>query len=365
MADETNQTGGQIGVNAQIDTMQGSGDGRTFVSGTVGQRLLQSNFDINILRPCAEPMGVQLNEQGINVNAGLTVNGVLLEDEWKYFDRTVQQVARERLVTVTDLISRGLTMPLPNAMGVMSIEWERVKSDLLDAEVTMSGLPEATKDRQEFETISMPVPIFHKEFYYNLRHLAAARRNGRQPDVSHAEVATRKVSERIESVLFNGLAVGGSTIYGLLTEPNRNTGTVTASWLTATGEQIVSDVLRMIGVASAADNNFEGPYNLYVSNEVGFRLDEDYKANSDDTIRDRIMRIRGIQSIQQTSRLSGTNVLLVQTTSDVVQMVDGLQPTMVEWESHGGFQHNFKLFAIMIPRIRSDGFQQSGIVHFS
>ena len=69
------------------------------------------------------------------------------------------------------------------------------------------------------------------------------------------------------------------------------------------------------------------------------------------------MEIVGIQKIIPTSRLTGTNVLLVQTTSDVVQMIDGLQPTMVEWESHGGFQHNFKLFAIMIPRIRSNGWR--------
>lgn len=365
MADGNVTTGGQVGANAQIDTLQSSGDGRTFVSGTVGQRLLQSNFDINVLRPCADRAPVQLDAQGLNVNAGLTVNGVLLEDEWKYFDRTVQQVARERLPSVTDLINRGLTMDLPNAMGVMSIEWERVKSDLLDAEVTMSGLPEATKDRQEFETISMPVPIFHKEFYYNLRHLAAARRNGRMPEVSHAEVATRKVAERIETVLFHGLQVGGQTIYGLMTEPNRNIGSVTTSWLTATGEQIIADILRMIDVAMAPNNNFEGPYNLYVPTQIANRFGNDYKANSDKTILSRIMEIKGIQAVIPTSRLTDSNVLLVQTTSDVIQMVDGLQPTMVEWESHGGFQHNFKLFAIMVPRVRSDGFQQSGIVQFA
>ena len=358
MPDVPQLTGGQVGVNASVDTMQGNGNGRTFVSGTVGQRLLASNFDINVLRPCAELAPGSLGHEG------LTVNGVLLEDEWKLFDRTVQQVARERLVTVTDLIQRGLTMALPNALGVMTIEWERWIGDLVDAEVTMSGLPEATKDRMETETVSMPVPIFHKEFYYNLRHLSAARRNGRQLDVSHAEVATRKIAELVEYTLFNGLTVGGSTIYGLATETNRTTGSVTASWLTATGEQIVGDVLDMVEDASVT-NNMEGPYTLYVSRAVDVRLDEDYKANSDLTIRQRILQLGQIQRIFATGRLSGTNVLLVQTTSDVVQIIDGIQPTMVEWESHGGFQHNFKIFAIMLPRVRSDGNGNSGIVHYS
>lgn len=354
MADTPLLSGGQIGVQASIDTMSTSGDGRTFASGTVAQRLLASNFDINVLRPCAA------EGQG-----GLAVNGTLLDEEWKHFDRAVQDVARERLPIVTDLIQRGLVMNLPNAMGVMTLEWERVKSDLLAAEVTMTGLTEATKDRQEFETVSMPIPIYHKEFYYNLRHLQAARRNGRNPDVSHAEVATRKIAELIETNMFSGLTVGGSTIYGLATEPNRNTGSVTASWVTATGEQILGDVLSMIDDASSSSNNFEGPYNLYVSNAVGNRLEEDYKANSDKTIRQRIMELQKIQSIQQTSRLTGTNVLLVQTTSDVLQVINGIQPTMVEWESHAGFQHNFKIFAIMLPRVRSDGLGQSGIVHYS
>jgi uncharacterized linocin/CFP29 family protein len=352
---EGNLNGGQVGAQASIDTMSSTGDGRTLVSGSVAQRLLASNFDINVLRPCATP-----------IQDGLTVNGVLLDEEWKHFDRTVMDISRERLPVVTDLIRRGLVMNLPNAMGVMTLEWERVKSDLLDAEVTMSGLTEATKDRQDFETVSMPVPIFHKEFYYNLRHLQAARRNGRMPEVSHAEVATRKISELIETVMFNGLTIGGSTIYGLATEPNRITGSVTANWSTvATGEQMLADVVEMIEIASASDNNFEGPFVLYVSRLAASRMQLDFKANSDKSIWSRLMEVEGLAEIRTTSRLTGTQILLVQLTSDVVQVINGIQPTMVEWESHGGFQHNFKIFAIMLPRVRSDGLGQSGIVHYS
>ena len=351
MADE-NATGGQVGASAGLDVLSGR-NGVISASGTVGQRLLASDFDINILRPCA----VQASR-----DPGLAVNGTLLEDEWKLFDRTVQGVARERLPVVTDIIRRGLVMNLPNAMGVMDIQWERIKGDLVDAEVTISGLTEATKDRMEFETVNMPVPLFHKEFFYNLRHLAAARRNGRQIDTDHAEVATRKVAELIENTLFNGLKIAGQNIYGLRTEPFRKTLSPTTSWLTASGDQIVSDVLKMIEKATAPGNNMEGPFTLYVSWGVGTRFGEDYKAGSDKTILQRLREIPGLADIQWTSRLQGGEALLVQLTSDVVQMINGIQPTMVEWESHGGFQHNFKVIAIMLPRVRSNGWQQSGIV---
>lgn len=359
----TELTGGQVGQVASIDVMQSLGDGRTAVSGTVGQRLLASDFNINVLRPSAG----DADNIDLSVNAAnFTTNAVLMDQEWRSFDNVVQQVARERLPAVTDIISRGLVYNLPNALGVMDLQWERVKGDLVDAEVTMSGLPEATKDRMETELVRMPIPLFHKEFFYNLRHLAAARRHGRELDTEHASVASRKISELIEYTLFNGLTIAGSTIYGLATEPNRKTLSVTANWATtATGEQIVSDIIRMIDTATKAPNNMDGPFTLYIPWSVAARFGNDYKANSDKTIEQRIREIPGLAGIQWTNRLSGTSALLVQMTSDVVQMINGIQPTMVEWESHGGFQHNFKIIAIMLPRVRSNGWQQSGIVHIS
>jgi hypothetical protein len=77
------------------------------------------------------------------------------------------------------------------------------------------------------------------------------------------------------------------------------------------------------------------------------------------------MAIPGIGRIVATPKLTGSTVLLVQMTSDVVQMIDGMQPTMVEWETRGGFEFNFKIVAIMLPRIRSSGNQKSGIVHWT
>ena len=51
----------------------------------------------------------------------LRTNATLLLDEWKYFDNVVTRVARERLVIVQELMRRGLTYPIPNALGVLSL----------------------------------------------------------------------------------------------------------------------------------------------------------------------------------------------------------------------------------------------------
>lgn len=341
---EGNEASGVIApaAAAGIDVLTGSRNGFAG-AGTVAQRLLQNGFSVNSLR----------------------TNGVLLRDEWKAFDNQVVQITRERLVAVNEVVRRGLVYNLPNALGVMTLEWEKAIDDLVSAEVTMSGLNEATKDYLSYGTEAMPIPIIHKEFFYNIRHVEAARRNGRNIETTHAEVATRKVAEMIEHILFNGLVIAQNVgpIYGLLNHPQRNTGSVTATWLTATGAQIVADVIEMIAVA--ATKNMNGPFVLFVPQLVGARLGEDYKVESDRTILDRLMAIPGLDAIISTTKLSGTNILLVQMTSDVIQMIDGIQPTMVEWDSRGGFQHNFKIISIMLPRVRAAGDGNSGIVHYS
>ncbi len=334
--------GGVTPGHAEVDTLNFSTNGAS-AGGNVAMRLLQSGGDFNALR----------------------TNAVLLRDEWKAFDNVVVDITREKLVAVSEFMSRGLTYELPNAMGVMTLEWQELLDDLVDAEVTMTGLNEATKDRMSYGTRSMPIPLIHKEFFYNLRHLEAARRNGRAIDTDHAAIATRKVAEKVESILFTGLTVASSSgvIYGLTNHPHRETGGSALNWLTATGEQIVTEVINMLAVMSG--NNMDGPFVLFIPLTYSARLGDDYKAASDRTIFERLMAIPQISKIVATPKLAGPNKLLIQMTSDVAQIVDGMQPTMVEWETRGGFEFTFKIVAIMLPRVRSSGNQVSGIVHFS
>jgi uncharacterized linocin/CFP29 family protein len=342
---DTLNSGGIEGGDASSDFIfaNAAGSGPSFQgTGSVAQRLLQSGGNFNALR----------------------TNAVLLRDEWKAFDTTIVDITRENLVAVAEVMNRGLVYALPNALGSLTLEWQEVLDDLVDAEVSMSGLVESTKDRLSFGTRSMPIPIIHKEFFYNLRFLEAARRNGRAVDTEHAAIATRKVAEKVEGILFNGLAIAQSQgiIYGLLNHPDRNTG-AGLNFATATGEQIVTQVIAMLGVMGTKYMN--GPFVLFIPLGAEAHLGDDYKAGSDRTIFERLMAIPKLGKIVATPKLTGTNVLLVQMTSDVVQMIDGMQPTMVEWETRGGFEFNFKIVAIMLPRIRSSGNKVSGIVHYA
>lgn len=323
--------------NATLEVVQGGAG-----YGDVAARLLSSNFNVNALRTQA----------------------TLRRDEWKHFDDAVVEVSRAQLVGVADVVAAGLTYSLPNALGKTILEWEKV-SDMSPAQYSMSGVSEGQNDRIDFGNDNMPIPIVHKDFQLNIRALAASRERGESLDVTQVNYATRKVVEALEATLFKGATVLGASkpLYGYTTQPKRNTGSVTASWLTATGDQILTDVIAMIN-AAIADNMF-GPYRLYVPLAVYMALMKDFKAGSDKSIMSRLLEIPQLSGIKATSQLTASNVVLVQMTRDVVEIIDGIQPTLVQWDSKGGFVQNFKVLAIMPPRFRNDYNDQSGIVHYA
>lgn len=332
-------TSGPVGV----DVIQYN-DGAWSGSGSVAQRLLKANFNVNALR----------------------TNDILRKDEWKLMDTAVISVARKRLVAVGELMSRGLRFDVSNALGTTQIEWERV-GDMTPAELSMSGITHGQRDRLTFDLVSMPLPIIHKDFQLNIRHLSASRTRGQPLDTMQAQLCSRIVSEGIEELLFKGstLTVLGGTIPGLTTETNRNTGSTSGDWesTTTTGESKVVDLIAMIEAAHS--NDMYGPYGVFVTNKAYNLLAEDYKAESDKTQLARLMEIPNIEFIRPTKDLAAGDVLLVQLTSDVVEVVNGMQPTLVQWETEGGMQFNFKVMAIMVPRVRSTKTNQSGVVHYS
>lgn len=299
--------------------------------------------------------------------AALRTNDVLSRREWIDVDSTIVQEAAIRLRGVADLISGGLTYNLTNAMGRTVIEYQQL-GDMDPAVVSMDGMSRSEDDAQEVGFAQLPVPITHKDFFINLRKLAASRNSGEGLDLTQSRTAGRLVAEELERTLFlGGKTFGALPIYGYTTHPSRNTvafGT-NGNWVQAakTGENILADVLSMIALAEG--DRMWGPYALYVSRNASTKLENDFKANSDDSIRDRLLRVDGIQGIRVVDQLTANNVVLVQLTPDVVQWVMGEQIQTIQWDVQGGMGINFKAMAIQLPMIRSDKSGRSGIVHMS
>lgn len=295
----------------------------------------------------------------------IQTNATLRRDEWKQLDEAVVTIAEQRLGGVQDLIDKGLTYNLGNAMGTTVLEWHDV-SDALEADLTMDGVTRAQGDRPVYGTRYLPLPIIHADYEINARVLAASRNLGNPLDTTLAERAARKVNVKLENMLFTDTdyAFGGGKIYSYLNYPDINSVTLSQNWDDSgkTPAEILQDVLDM--KQTSIDAFHYGPWMLYIPTGYETVLDSDYDTSgtSTQTIRQRIESISGIQGIKVIDTLPANTVLMVQMTSDVVRLVRGMGIQNVEWQTEGGMITKYKVMTIQVPQIRSDQNGSCGII---
>jgi len=291
----------------------------------------------------------------------------LQKDEWKYFDDQIIEEGKIRLNGIADLIREGLTLTIPNGMAKTVLEYEAT-TDMEDAYVSMDAMSDSDNDRIEYELGSLPLPITHKDFFLHIRQLLASRERGESLDATQARIAARKVTEMGEQMLFQGgRTFQGKTIYGYTTHPNRNTvgfGS-NGNWAQSakTGDNILTDTQSLIALNEG--DRFYGPYGMYVDSLAVNKLASDYKANGDLTIAERLLKDPRIKFIHMSDKMPANTVVLVQLTSDVVRVVEGMPLQTVQWDVHGGMRINFKVMQILVPNIRMDSQDRSGVAHMS
>lgn len=301
----------------------------------------------------------------LSANA-LRTNEILTRDEWKVFDEQIVEEAQIRLRIVADLIGANLVKRIPNGLAKTVLNYQTM-GDMDDAIVSLDGVTRSMNDRPEFGDANLPLPITHKDYYINLRTLLASRSSGEALDTLYARIASRKVAEANENMVVNGgPQFGGLPIYGLTNHPNRIIGSYTGGigWNDAskTGAQIQSDVSQAISALET--RGFNGPYMIYAGPGSSLKMQDDYKTESDRTIRERVLAFDNVQGIRILDKLDADEVVVLQMTPDVIQLVIGEDIQTVQWDVHGGFQINFKVMDIMVPLIRSTSDDLTGIVHF-
>lgn len=359
-----------MAINVDLMDMKGSG------SGELAGLIVNGRLDPGKMRPYigsdgktyvtiykgGDPKAIT-SYQAIPINA----NATLRRDEWKQLDEAVLRVSRERLSGIDDLISNNLIFNLGNAMGTTVLEYHKM-SDAFSADLTMDGVSRGKGDRPEYSTHYLPIPILHVDYELNLRALNASRNLGNPLDTTDAEMATRKIREKLEEMLFTDVSYsfGGGAIKSYVNFADRNKVTLTAQWTASgvTGKNIVDDVLAM--KQSSINAKHFGPWILYIP--VGYEtlLDADYDSTTPGTtIRERIKKIEGIKDVKVVDKLTAHNILLVQMTSDTVRLVRGMGIQNVEWKTEGNFITKYKVMTIQVPQIRSDVNGNCGIVHMA
>lgn len=338
--------------------------------GSIASRLMQANMDVKALRPWIGNDG----KTYINVNGKATQifgNATLRKDEWIATDAAVIAAVQERLVGVADLYQSGLVYRIGNGMGKTVLEYED-QSDITAAALSMDGLNRGENDRPVYDLKYLPLPITHKDYQINARALAASRNGSTPLDTTMAALSGRQIAEKLEDMLFNGTSsytFGGGTIYGYTDFPSANSVTLSQNWDASgkTGQEILEDILAM--KQALIDDSYYGPYMVYIPTAYETKLDEDFgtvtsEANTK-TIRERILAVNNINGIKVADKLTANKVVMVQMTSDVVRMVNGLDPQMVSWDVEGGMAMNFKVMTIQVPQLRADQSGKCGIAILS
>jgi len=332
--------------------------------GSIAARLLAANFSPRVLRPytLADGRCVVANARGDGVE--MVHNASLGYDDWKQIDNTVQETLKSRLTVVNMLVRRGLVYNMGNGMGKTVLQSDAI-SGMTAASLSMIPAVKGPGDSVAFEPYLLPLPIASKPFTVDIRTLNNSRSGGTPLDTAGVSAATRVVAEAIEDSFCANqtFPAAGGTVYSLVNQPDRNTVNLTTAWSDpgVDGDDVLADVLEM--KQAALNDSAYGPYALLVPAGWSSKLDTIRNATSDKTTRQCILEIEGIQECLIAPRLPADEAVLVQLTPDVIQVVDAMAVTPLQWETDGGMLQHFLVAGIQVPRIRADYNGASGVVH--
>lgn len=341
--------------------------------GDVVDRLIEAQFDLNILRPWRGRDGrsyvtrVTRNARGEPVPRSVVTNApaTLPKDTWFAMDQAVIRGLQDRLRAFRDIRAAGLEFRLPSGIAHTMLQYQTV-GDITPATVSMDPERRGEADQPTMDFVNFPLPVIHKDWDYSARHIAASRLPGGQPiDTLHGELAGRKIAEELERMTVAGnFSFGGGTVWGYTTLPSRLTKTDMTVPTGANGPAVLSDILTLRQLLISAKHF--GPYRCYVNPQWSVVLDNDFSGTKgDQTLRQRILAIEGIQSVETIDFLPNTNwhIVLVEMSSETVRVVVGMEVITVQWESVGGWRKHFKSLALLVPQLRADTAGTSGVAH--
>jgi uncharacterized linocin/CFP29 family protein len=287
-------------------------------------------------------------------------------DAWRRIDGRAQTLARSRLA-VFNRLAQASTQPVSIADLV---NYYPQVGDSGEINVSMDGRAQAKADAPNIKYVGTPVPVMTGTARFGWRQMEVMRKGGGMLDVTAIANKQRKMAEKLEDMVLNGLSavnVGGDTIYGLRNLPTRNTFNHTFTLATATGAQWLSAV--KVAIAQAlGDNNF-GQLTLFINQGDYTAADTtDYAANYSGTILQRLLAINQIKEIIPASSVPANEILGV-ADLDAGEWGGILSAmpltTRPKTRTEPEDDYIFSVIAAAAPQFRSDYSGQSAFVHGS
>ncbi len=286
------------------------------------------------------------------------------KDVWGRWDREGIEVQRD-VLSVFNSIS-GLSKPLP--IGVLVNHFQRV-SDSGSVNISIDGRGKDRSDQPLIDYVGTPVPIIDSTFRFGWRQMEAERASGfSQLDMAASNNANRRVAEKLEDMVINGdssVVVGTSSIYGLRTVPNRNTGTHGLTLATATGAQWVAAITD--AVKRLINDNFYTGVTIYLNYSDWFVASAgEFTAGYPKTILARLMEIPNVEAIIPASKVPANEIIGLIRRRDVVEILSAMpQTTRPKFRANPEDDYVFTVMAAAAPQFKWDYNNQCGIVQLT
>lgn len=288
-------------------------------------------------------------------------------DAWRRIDARAAMIQRDVLGVFSRLARANST---PVDIGDLVSFYPKV-GDSGTTQVSMDGRAMGRADAASVSFSGTPVPIVHSEAGFGWRQWAVLMKGGGLGAADSLANNQRSVAEKLEDMAINGLSsivVGGATIYGLKTFPDRNSGTygafdlngtTGANWLTAFKTTLQSLI---------TDNSF-GQATVFVNYSDWFYAGvTDYATNYTGTIAQRMLAVPGVREVIPCSKLAANDIIAVNNAdtgewgSILTAMPMSTRPKARVNEQD---DFNFTVLAAAAPQFRSDASSRSHVAAYT
>jgi uncharacterized linocin/CFP29 family protein len=287
-------------------------------------------------------------------------------DAWRRIDQQARDIQRDVLVVFNRLSSASQT---PISIADLVSFYPQV-SDSGEVQVTMDGRLSKRGDQALVKYEGTPVPVLTSTATFGWRDMEVIRKGGGMIDTKSIGNKQRKIAEKLEDMVLNGLSsivVGGATIYGLRTFPQRNTNTHSLDLIGATGAQWEA-VFKDVGAKLIADNAF-GKATVFLNYaDWYYAANTEYVAGYPKKILTVLMENSQIAEIVQASKVPTNEVIGVAGigTGGWGTMLNAMgMVTRPQARQNPEDEYVFNVLTAAAPQFQADYNGQSHLVHLT
>ena len=287
-------------------------------------------------------------------------------DAWRRIDSRGAAIQRDVLAVFNKLAAADQT---PVGVGDI-VSFYPQSSDSGEVHVSMDGRSEGGADQANVKYVGTPVPVFDSYARFGWRQMEVMRKGPSGIDTSTIANHQRKVAEKLEDVVLNGLStvsVNGNTIYGLRNFPERNTGTHGLTLASSTGAQWLTAVYSALQKL-VADNAF-GRATIFLNyGDWLYASITEFAAGYPKTILQRLQEIQQIAEIVPASKCTASEILGVANlnTGEWGTILQAMpMVTRPKARANAEDDYVFGVLAMAAPQFKSDYDGKSQIVHIT